>query len=227
MSSMNLRTSLLAVAAVAGIASSAQALVWTDANIADANTIALYRFDENTGATAASSAGTHPSINLTTSTGWSSDVGWLSSGIGTSLNNAVGTAYIGTTASTATVDWSLPGVTISFWMKDVANLDQDNNFVYLGHDGWRNVQAFVGYHAQWSDQYLRTAGVEAGKRTGNGWLATATDGQWHHIGLVYDNAADTGSLYFDNVKQVEWSTVGGLSAPVTEFMSIGRVGGSI
>jgi hypothetical protein len=237
------KLSALVLACSAAWAAQASALTWTSENVADSKTIALYHFNEGTGATATTTAGTR-AINLTAANLWNTEDSWLSGGAGMSLSNlnAAGTgeaqANLGRTAAEESIDWGLPGVTISFWMKSGANVDQDNQPLIIGHDGWRDMQTTFGYRTQWLDLYLRHDSANGPKRTetnsAHPFLNTIANGEWHHIALVYDNAANTASLYIDNVQMqlgvdgsgnpiMSWSATA--TSPLSEFMYIGNFAG--
>jgi len=222
---MMLRTHVLFAAALAGISSTAQALVWTSPNIPDDNTIALYRFDENEGTTAGNAVGGYPSLTLTESGSWTSDSAWLATPTGGSLASD-GVAYAAVLSAMGSIDWSEP-VTISMWMKATGNLMNDNYLFHFSYGGWRNRQAYVGYRTDWNNQYLAMDGVATEPRENQAWIHTAIDGQWHHVALVYDNISETASFYFDNVKQSEWSVATGLEGVVTEFMNVAKFQGYV
>jgi hypothetical protein len=255
MSKRNLYTLALAcIGAVGAAAAPAKAaLTWTGEHTADANTIALYHFNEGTGsATFSSTTNSRPQINLNLSSFWSTDTGWLGTQTGRSLSNVNATnngmAYngsMGVTAGNQTIDWGLPGISISFWMKDPVDMSRNNVAIDLGEDGWQNLQSSFGYRSDYLDATLRHDGVGApnrpvGQSPPYNFVTTVSDGQWHHVALVVDNATDWAVLYVDNVLQqlgvdgngnpiMGWSTntAQGLEGPVSEIMTIGNFAGYI
>lgn len=184
----------------------ARALTWTHANTPDENTIALLHFDEGAGTTTTSATGGHV-FNIDPVHGeWSANAGWMEVPSGSALKGATGIGAQNRAAESAAqipLDWSLPAITIRFWMCDPAALQQENKLFYFGYDGWRNQQALLGYRPGFSGA---ARGMFAGVGSMPQWpWATITDGAWHHVAIVGTRDANSGlttvRLFIDNVRQ--------------------------
>ena len=169
---MNYTTSFSAVLLLAITTQhSSAAMQWSQANIADANTIALFHFDEGGGNVAANgidmTAG-NDDFALQSTGMWQSNPGWMSSPSGHYIDNVNSvtrdingdiTSYtlhhadhMAQSNAQLPIDWNTtPGITVSFWMRDEVAVPNVNNPIYFGFGGWRDEQVEFGYRPGWSN----------------------------------------------------------------------------
>ena len=201
---------LLAAIVLPGVRDVRAELIWTGVNQADADTLALYHFNEGSGTSATDASANGRNATLTSdfyaSEGSSS---WLNSGAGTYLSGTSGTPgdYVNTIAVTG-VDWD-KGLTISLWyrVRDEVGSPNGNQLFYL--DGpataprvYLSTDTFgTGNNGRLN--FTDTQGPGADLSTGN--TSFGTNHVWRHVAAVYNpggNSADGGSwaMYLDNVQ---------------------------
>lgn len=193
---------------------------WPSANVSDANTIALYHFDETTGVLADNAQGTSDrDMVMGDASVWSKQNAW--GGTGGHIN----VKEFGGSLSSATlpVDWS-NGLTLSFWMRANYQVGPDIRPIKLqGTSDWANET-----YLKWNYGNLNTDVATHDKQVSLKALALVdpertlsfeevTDGKWHHYAIVYTgDSTAKGRLYVDNKLQeintsgdTEWDASGG------------------
>ncbi len=199
-----MKKAMVVAAMVAMFGGSAFAgLTWTSSNVPDANTIALYHFDETAGVLADNAEGT-AAYDITLSNAAMISGGapsWLAAPSGRYLANG-GVGGDGQSNNKIPTNWAtISGMTVSYWMRTNDQTSLDNYPAkFSDGGGWKNEQ-FFKYHPGWSDRYnARAHNVDSGKFffTGN---INVHDGQWHHIAVTYDASDGKGRFYIDNVLQ--------------------------
>jgi hypothetical protein len=214
----------IAAAALCLTALTVPALTWQSPNRPDASTIALFHFDEGSGAVTRS-ADSSRAFNLNSGLyNWTAAPTWMATPSGTCLtgtNTITGSQTVGASAAQYELDWSLPAITFSYWIRDGVYLDQNNAHFFLGYDGWRNMQVYIGHHRYWNPpSYLLYAG--SGAWTSWQWdLSSITDGLWHHMAFVGVRGGDgqtTLKYYIDNVQRN--FTVGGVPQATVTFTPV-------
>ncbi|WP_432799176.1 PKD domain-containing protein [Poriferisphaera sp. WC338] len=212
-------------------------LSWSQANVADANTIALYHFDETSGTVADNAQGSsNRDISMQNAGVWQNQNAWGGSGghvdtsdYGGSINNA-----------TLPLDWS-DGMTLSFWMLASEKGTSEVHPVRLqGSSSWAN-ETFISWRYDWfltsvstHDRTISLKDLGLIDPTRTLTFEEVTDGKWHHYALVYTgDATGRGRLYVDNKLQeintagdTEWDASGG-SLQATGRLIISAFGGKI
>src|SRR5439155_5419246 len=179
---------------------------WTSENIPDADTLALYHFNEAFGTTADNAQGSasrdltlsSPSM-ITTGTDF---LGRTSQFLNMSFGQAV------SAAQAIPTNWS-QGLTISFWMKTSSQTDGDRYPVWLSDGlGYRNEAGF-GYHPGWSYPY-RPKMQNVGRLYGdiNDINGRLLNGAWHHVAITHSPSDNQAKLYIDNQLMDGWSDNG-------------------
>lgn len=209
------------------------ALTWRNPNHPDKNTIALFRFNEGEGFTSVNTEG-NIIFNLNPEgADWTPNPEWMREPSGYALKGTGG-KYAATTKNIMqTMDWSLPAITFSFWMRDQVQTQAVNELFCFGEDGWRNLQARIGYRPGWTHSYLMFAGQPLNSSNSRWPRDLVLDGEWHHIAIVGLRNVQAGTtnitvkLYIDNVQRnfefdgeeyPEWTFENPkFNGPVTEF----------
>lgn len=217
--------------AVLSCQNAALALTWRNPNKADENTLVLLQFDEASGTTTTSACGNYV-FNVDATYGeWSANPGWMRDPSGAALKGKTNIVEKQRAAQSSTqipVAWSLPAITISFWMRDAEALQQENKVFYFGYGNWRDQQATIGYRPGWSGA---ARGMFAGTGPMPQWSwSKLTDGAWHHVAMVGEYDAITTNttfrLFIDNEQQTfmiddesasEWVFTPTYTSTVSEF----------
>lgn len=180
------------------------ALTWENPNTPDANTIALFHFDEGSGLVTHSTDSIR-SFTLTENlSNWTPAPAWMATPSGTCLTgtNTI-TQTVGISPSQYEMDWSRPAITISFWMRDDVSRPQENCIIYMGYDWWRDQQVYIGYRPGNSNP-ARLMYAGSGFYDWQWDTSLVTDGQWHHVAFVGVRGGDgqtTLKYYVDNVQR--------------------------
>ncbi|NLF39266.1 CehA/McbA family metallohydrolase, partial [bacterium] len=194
----------LRAALILGLFASSAAfpLTWQHQNGADADTIALYHFNETSGGTSADSAGARTLTHSASGMHSSAAPGWLATPSGRYLECASNAYALYNTLDIA-INWT-KGLTISFWMRATDAGDRDATPIDLSRSSWQN-RNYIRWRATWSNPYhpgVYDAGIIFD--TSPGLRTKLLDGQWHHIGMTWDPADTMARFYIDNVFITNW-----------------------
>lgn len=180
------------------------ALTWVSPNNADANTLALFHFNEGSG-TSAADAGAHGNNATLTSDFYASEGsgGWQGGGAGTYLSGTSGAPgdYVNTlTLNSVNFNY---GLTLSFWyrVRDEVGSPSSQSLFYMD-----SPRAFLATDVFGTGSNGRIGlTVTGGTPASSGTTNYGADHIWRHLAVVFDaqgNAADGGlwSLYMDGAQ---------------------------
>lgn len=183
---------------------SSLALTWNAENQADANTILLYHFNEDSGTSVSDSSDKGRNTTLTRDFRASeSENHWLSSGNGRYLKGYHATSGTGDFVNNVTVtnmNWNL-GLTISFWyrVRDEVGSPNNNSLVYV--EGASTTPRFnLG-----TDTFGTGGNGRLSLSVGSGLVAYGADHIWRHLAIVFNPYGDASTggvwnLYMDNTQ---------------------------
>lgn len=194
---------------------------WTSENNADANTLALYHFNETSGTTADNAQGS-AGRDLTLSSG-----SMITSGtdfLGRNsyfLNTSFGQAT--SAAQAIPTDWN-SDLTISFWMKTTSQTSGNRSPVMISDGlGWKNEAAFT-YNPTFTDPYrpkMANVGTVTGGAPSN-IQSALLNGAWHNVAITHRASDDTARLYVDNVLLHTWNDAGGANLAAGAAVYVGN-----
>jgi len=198
------------------------ALTWQHANNADADTIALYHFNETSGTTSMDAAGARHLQHTAEGMPSADAPGWLATPSGRYLVCASNACAMHNTFD-VTINWT-KGLTISCWMRSSDTTGRAVTLVDLSRgDGWQNMN-LIRWRTGWSNPYqpiIHDTGIILD--TTPGLNAKLLDGQWHHMALTWDPADTTARFYLDSVLITNWPAAGGdgLALPCKLYVGSG------
>jgi hypothetical protein len=211
----------LALLVLALLAGPSSALTWTNANQPTALTIALYHFDEGSGAAADNAEGTATrDLALEETSMWRSELsGWLVSG-GETFVSTSNDLVASTLNFNYSVNWAFDDLTVSFWFRAHGAPMAGEEIPDPPNDDWG---ARCG--AAWSTNsamplVLSCRGVDLPVTSLSG--GAVFDGAWHHCAMVYDSSAATASVYVDNVAQTNIDVSAGETDSTLTALHIGE-----
>ncbi len=101
------------------------------------------------------------------------------------------------------------GVTLSYWIRTSQTVNDKYPVVYNRKIGDNQNAMYLGYNGGNNATYINIANNDC--EPSDNWAALVTDGEWHHVALVYDPSATgaEGKLYIDNDMKESWNISAG------------------